>query len=183
MGQVDSKINGVFVFAYQVNSKKHYYTEQPSKSKEYGSDPILTHPELYGLNSSECTLSLSNDSFASSSLSSLNSIVSLKKIDRPDSGYMSPSYDGSIQLAQDLSYIDYTYYPLSAHLIHDNQQENLKINNDDDDDGDSSFEISLPDMIFASPDKSLTEVYLPCRAIQRLSPNIGMLTMIRKLDL
>lgn len=164
MGQGDSKINGAIVFAYQVSLGKQYYLE-PKAKETVDNDPILTRPELYGLDST-------------SSISFLKNSTDVKYEKRPDSGYMSP--DESIEeekLAQDLTYVDLAYYPSR---YHSNQQQTFETNNEVDEYG---MEVSFTDVMFASPDKTLSEVYLSCRAIQKLSPNIGMLTMIRKLDL
>ncbi|KAI9257114.1 hypothetical protein EDC94DRAFT_615499 [Helicostylum pulchrum] len=95
-----------------------------------------------------------------------------------DSGY----YDQSLQV--DLNYIDNTYYSTSTTITTtttttgDNQQQVEEIEEEN-----NQAQISFADVFEASADKSLRQVYLSNRSIHRLSPNIGMLTMIRKLDL
>lgn len=151
MGQGESKIDGSFAFAYLINPRKQFYITPPAKD----SDPVLTRPGIYGLNSTY--------SAESSSLSSLDSAMSLGT----DS-----SYD---ELAKDLAYVDHTYYP--ARKRSSTTDINITTNNK------SHFELSMTDVVLASPDRTLTEVYLSSRSIHSLSLNMGMLTMIRKLDL
>ncbi|CEP12260.1 hypothetical protein [Parasitella parasitica] len=114
-------------------------------------------------------------------------VTSKKFHDRPDSGYMSPSYDESMQLANDLDYIDSTYYPLTAsesYLLADEEDATTyKCCTEAAAATGSHHVLSFTDVMLASPDKTLHEVYLPGRSIYRLSPNMAMLTMIRKLDL
>ncbi|KAG2205882.1 hypothetical protein INT46_006915 [Mucor plumbeus] len=123
-------------------------------------------------------------------MTSLDSTVTVtyrKPHERPDSGYMSPSYDGSMQLANDLEYIDNTYYTSLASECFSLAESvgntiNSEINIGTYESG-GGHVISFADIMLASPDKTLHEVYLSYRSIYRLSPNIAMLTMIRKLDL
>lgn len=93
-----------------------------------------------------------------------------------DSGY----YDQSLQV--DLNYIDNTYYSSSTTITittgdYQQQQQQVEIEEN------NQAQISFAEVLEASADKSLRQVYLSNRSIHRLSPNIGMLTMIRKLDL
>lgn len=92
-----------------------------------------------------------------------------------DSGYDDPS------LVNDLNYIDTTYYSASKTSIRTttttttaDQQQQEQDNN--------QTQISFAEVMTTS-EKGFEQVYLSCRSIDRLSPNIGMLTMIRKLDL
>ncbi|KAG2231933.1 hypothetical protein BDF21DRAFT_369974 [Thamnidium elegans] len=93
-----------------------------------------------------------------------------------DSGY----YDQSLQV--DLNYIDNTYYSTGTTITittpdYQQQQQQVEIEEN------NQAQISFADVLEGSADKSLRQVYLSNRSIHRLSPNIGMLTMIRKLDL
>lgn len=195
MGQTESKIKGSFTFAY-LNNNNNSSTLITKKQKDdgyyyYNQDALLAHPELYGLRSQYQFLPLlPSSSLPSTSMTSLDSTVTVtnrKSHERPDSGYMSPSYDESMQLANDLDYIDSTYYTSLASKCSSSADDGDDIINSEIDIG--TYEsggghvISFTDVMLASPDKTLHEVYLSCRSIYRLSPNIAMLTMIRKLDL
>jgi hypothetical protein len=198
MGQSESKskIKGSFTFAY-LNSNNNSSTSITKKQKNYdgyynyNQDSLLNHPELYGLRSQYQFLPLlQSPSLPSTSMTSLDSTVTVtyrKPHERPDSGYMSPSYDGSMQLANDLEYIDNTYYTSlasecfsPAESVGDTINSEINIGTYESGGG---HVISFADVMLASPDKTLHEVYLSYRSIYRLSPNIAMLTMIRKLDL
>lgn len=92
-----------------------------------------------------------------------------------DSGYYDPS------LVDDLNYIDTTYYSASKKSTKTittttsaDQQQQEQDNN--------QTQITFAEVMTTS-EKGFEQVYLSCRSIDRLSPNIGMLTMIRKLDL
>lgn len=96
-------------------------------------------------------------------------------INKRDSGYYDPS------LVDDLNYIDTTYYSATKSITTTttttttaDQEQELLDNN--------QTQISFAD-VMATSEKGFEQVYLSCRSIDRLSPNIGMLTMIRKLDL
>jgi hypothetical protein len=156
MGQTESNLKG-YTFAYIAsaysNTRSSNITEQTQR------DLLFSQPEAYGLRPSLC--------FSAAS--------SAKIRERPDSGYISPVCDENMHIVNDLAYIDTTYYPLtntSTESVDDDRQDITR-----------GAQISFTDVMLASPDKTLREVYLSLRSIHSLSPNIGMLTMIRKLDL
>ncbi|CAO0797233.1 unnamed protein product [Mucor circinelloides] len=198
MGQTESKIKGSFTFAYLNHHSNIGAVTKAHKDNEYeyfDQDILLTHPELYGLRSQypfSPLLQLPSASLPSTSMTSLDSTVTMtnrKFHERPDSGYMSPSHDESMQLANDLDYIDTTYYPSMASEYCSSTDDGTlyKCIGEQTEapahQGGGGHVISFTDVMLSSPDKTLHEVYLPCRSIYKLSPNMAMLTMIRKLDL
>lgn len=167
MGQGESKFDSSFVFAYVINPRKRFYLTLPPKDY-FESDPILTRPDIYALGPQNLSCITEN-----------LSLSSLRKDQKSyDSGYMSYFSDENGQLLKDLAYVDYNYYPTRKSLTITNE-DNGNINTDKK----NCLEISLADVVLASPDRALNEVYLPNRSIHSLSVNIGVLTMIRKLDL
>jgi hypothetical protein len=173
MGQTESNLKGSYTFAYIANATQSYHnTRSPNIIDETTTtkkDLLFLHPEVYGLRPQ---LYFSSASTASST----------KVRERPDSGYISPVYDESMQIINDLAYIDNAYYycPLTntssdSAVYNDKDTYNVMTR--------GAQQISFTDVMLASPDKTLREVYLSLRSIHSLSPNIGMLTMIRKLDL
>ncbi|KAI8646697.1 hypothetical protein BD408DRAFT_409603 [Parasitella parasitica] len=198
MGQSESKVKGSYTFAYLDDHSIATTTiikKRKDKSYNYTQDALLSHPELYALRSQYSflppSLSSSLPSTSSSSVTSLDCAMTSKKFpERPDSGYMSPSYDESMQLANDLDYIDSTYYPFTASescLLADEEYTTTYKSCTEaaakEEANRAHHILSFTDVMLASPDKTLHEVYLPGRSIYRLSPNMAMLTMIRKLDL
>lgn len=102
----------------------------------------------------------------------------LSKSRHRDSGY----YDERLQI--DLNYIDSTYYPVKPITNvsvpptppkRNRFQQKIIL--------EANYQISFSDLLMSAEDKSLRQLYLSYKSIERLSPNIGMLTMIRKLDL
>ncbi|KAI8063692.1 uncharacterized protein B0P05DRAFT_555333 [Gilbertella persicaria] len=153
MGQITSSYEETSVFAYLTNPLV-------DKSDTMKKDCIVLHPEFYGLKPSA-------------------SIHSIKRIEgeRPDSGFVSTSLDGNLQLLKDLAYIDQTYYDSnSTSSVKEYTITNIPKE-------DNGAYISFADAKLTSPDKMLREVYLSSRSIYSLSSNIGMLSMIKKLDL
>lgn len=171
MGQAESGLKGTYTFAYIANATQSYYSTQSPNSVDETTkkDLLFSNPEVYGLTSQLC--------FSSASTAS-----SIKVHERPDSGYMSPAYDEKMQILNDLAYIDNAYYPLTRKSTDSVCRDNDAYNDITREEPRVS-QISFTDAMLASPDKTLHEVYLSLRSIHRLSPNIGMLTMIRKLDL
>ncbi|GAN09927.1 leucine-rich repeat-containing protein 58-like [Mucor ambiguus] len=201
MGQTESKIKGSFTFAY-LHHHSHIGTVAKTRKGDeddyeyFDQDILLTHPELYGLRSqypfSPLLQSPAAASLPSTSMTSLDSTVTItnrKFHERPDSGYMSPSYDESMQLANDLEYIDSTYYSsMTSEYCYSSTDDDTPYKYVGESTEASAHQggrhvISFTDVMLSSPDKTLQEVYLPCRSIYKLSPNMAMLTMIRKLDL
>ncbi|KAI8887999.1 L domain-like protein [Backusella circina FSU 941] len=185
MGQGDSKLHGSYTFGYILNHTKCYATKQ---NVCFNNDNILEHPELYGLRKQNkspppppsfvvgtpesSTSTVFSDSYIGDS--SLTTIASsnfflLKQ-------QQEKNYDESKQLIKDLVYIDQVYYPELANLRAACIASTT-----------NSFEketpISFADLLTTSPEKALREIYLSGRSLTSLSPNIGLLTMIRKLDL
>lgn len=202
MGQSDSKLNGSFTFAYVTNTKAttsttaiiaHHISEE---EEEEEIDNILRKPEIYGL--SELVQQQQKYPFftPSSALGGSSSYISIDCNQQEpasnnkyyqhyrDSGYILPYYDESIKIINDLDYIDTTYYSNDNNMATTHNKEIITksvTSSEEIDDG--AAQLSFTDALLASPDKNLQEVHLSCRSILRLSPNIGMLTMIRKLDL
>jgi hypothetical protein len=187
MGQAESQLKGSYTFAYQINNLAA--TAPASAAEEIveyenddNNDQVLKNPEVYGLR-----IASSSYPFLPPSLSPTQLLQSSSTLNQQhrDSGYVSPFYyDESLHLMNDLSYIDTTYYnnfsrrkPSSAIKTTDQQQQQQQQTKG------IGAHISFTDVMLSSPNNDLREVYLACRSIHSLSPDIGMLTMIRKLDL
>ncbi|KAI9485464.1 MAG: hypothetical protein EXX96DRAFT_603793 [Benjaminiella poitrasii] len=200
MGQGESKLNGSFTFAYlsEEDETLEYsnissFDNSNNNSNNNDNGLIHTYPEIYGLSSSNRFLTSNpslmlstNDENSTSTLATLESLSKTSLyLKRPDSGYISPSYEEDMQLAKDLTYVDKTYYHHLLANVHEIRQEEddkegyyINIAN-----GGGNRRISFADVMLSASDKATQEVYLSSRCISGLSPNIGMLTMIRKLDL
>ncbi|KAI8647314.1 hypothetical protein BD408DRAFT_408975 [Parasitella parasitica] len=117
-------------------------------------DKVLFKPFLYGLASSE----------------SSTSVGSVRKQGRTDSGFLLSGKDS--QLWKDLMYVDQTYYPEKQPKPTDEaEMEDLLV-------GDT---LTLKDI--SSTSQNLQEVDLSKRGFGFITPNIGLLSMIRRLDL
>ncbi|KAI7902960.1 uncharacterized protein BX663DRAFT_509027 [Cokeromyces recurvatus] len=190
MGQGESKLNDSFTFAYLLEPNKNdtmEYSHTSSLNDNNNDSLILTRPEIYGLTSSlPSSLNTSNNH----TLSTISSLTSLSEKSichqRPDSGYRSPSYKEDRQLAGDLGYIDKTYYHHSVtneiqppkEDMNDNEEYHHHVRR-----GGKTNRISFADIMLAASDKAIEDVYLPSKSIRSLSHNIGLLTMVHKLDL
>ncbi|KAI8346777.1 hypothetical protein BD560DRAFT_450504 [Blakeslea trispora] len=158
MGQTKSSLKGTLVFAYL----DHPETTEAIKTDSPEKDGLLLYPEIYGLKSNVSSVT--------------------RNTKRPDSGFVSTVSASNLLLLRDLAYVDHTYYStwtLSSFSIHHpNHTSSSSISNTD-----RPTHISFTDAMLTSPDKSYQEIYLTNRGIRSLSPNISMLSTVRRLDL
>jgi hypothetical protein len=164
MGQRDSKLKEPIIFGY-LSSSSRTNRKLPTR---YEKDHVLEHPELYGLRAS--ILEKSNVL----SINSCSTTSNCNREEHLDSGY-AYNYDESKQLVNDLVYVDQKHYPESTRLHSRTYHnvENIAL----------GPPITFDDITMASSDNTIREVQLANKSIRGLSPNIGLLTMIRKLDL
>ncbi|KAI8977544.1 hypothetical protein BDF20DRAFT_836334 [Mycotypha africana] len=233
MGQTDSTLKGSFTFAYSKDLEKYQYNIVRSIEEKQEDvmietstfDNVLTHPELYALtttittiappsstteNQKEGSLLLKDSSSVTlnsmDTVTSINSSKTSSSEKRPDSGYLSSAqHEEKLELANDLAYIDSTYYSslhfhrvtATTHTLSANKAlplvsaASMAVKNEEPAEKDkmdmnmngSGVKFSFADVISASSDKTIREVRLSNRSICQLNPNMGMLTTIRKLDL
>lgn len=157
MGQTISHRNkkkfGSTVFGYTTTSAPPIYIKKPDDNQQ--EDNVLFKPFLYGLEST----------------GSSNSIPSVTENQgRADSGFLLSGKDS--QLWKDLMYVDQTYYPdVQQSSTNESEIQDLLV-------GDA---LTLEDI--SSISRNMQEIDLIKRGIGFISPNIGLLSMIRKLDL
>ncbi|KAI8391158.1 uncharacterized protein BYT42DRAFT_555829 [Radiomyces spectabilis] len=179
MGQGASKAQGSITFAHLAASAKMDGV-LPSWDDE---DPILARPYLYGLADKShmsfppplCDISIPSSSSSMSTLASSSSRLSIHtaapdRMGRTDSGYG----ENENRLLNDLAYVDKTYYNNRRPATHSREPKHPAL---------STITITFTDVAVASIDKTMQEVNLSSRSLGSLSPNIGLLTMIRKLVL
>ncbi|KAF7727848.1 hypothetical protein EC973_006961 [Apophysomyces ossiformis] len=120
---------------------------------------ILTNPHLYGLVDK-------STSHASSKFS-----TSVDRLARIDSGYCN---DEKERLVKDLVYVDKTYYE-NIKPKHP-RSETIASHN-------GASRLTFANVVFDAMDKPTQDINLSFYGLRILSPNVGLLTMIRKLDL
>lgn len=136
---------------------------------EHNDDNVLFQPFLYGLAGANTTAN-------HSTFSQLSSLTAATTI-RSDSGF--PLYEKNSQLWKDLTYIDQTHYqeendlPFLLPLV-DKQQEEHQQRRD---------AITFHDILHMCQQQSMQNIDLSKRGFGSISSNIGLLPMIRKLDL
>jgi hypothetical protein len=174
MGQGDSKLHGSYTFGYILDHTESYATEQ---NVCFENDNILEHPELYGLrtqNSPPSSLVVGTPESSTSGDSSLTTITRSSFFSQQQ--HQENEDDENEQLIKDLVYVDQVYYPERS-----NSQTACiasATNN-----AEKGTPISFADVFEASKEKAFREICLMSKSLTSLSPNIGLLTMIRKLDL
>ncbi|KAG0169854.1 hypothetical protein DFQ28_011339 [Apophysomyces sp. BC1034] len=126
--------------------------------EEDNNDLLLTKPELYGLDDKSISPISQNKSLA------------VDRLGRIDSAYCDNRDE---KLINDLFYVDKTYYD---NMKPKHQRRDITTNN-------NAPRLTFTDVALASLDKSMHDINLSFRYLGSLSPNVGLLTMIRKLDL
>lgn len=154
MGVTSSKKSfGSTLFGYTTSIKASVYIKNEEKEKD---DNLLFKPFLYGLgiNQFHSQYSFTQDS----------------SNNRTDSGFL--LYENNSQLWKDLTYIDQTYYNEQSITIQQQGQEIIYAPGD---------ALNFNDL--SSMCLSLHDINLSKRGFGSITSNIGLLTMIRKLDL
>jgi hypothetical protein len=157
MGQAISHRNkkkfGSTIFGYTTTSAPSIYIKKIDNIQP--EDNVLFKPFLYGLEST----------------GSSNSIPSITENQgRADSGFLLSGKDS--QLWKDLMYVDQTYYPdVQQNSINEFEIEDLLV-------GDT---LTFEDI--SSISQNMQEIDLTKKGFGFISPNIGLLLTIRKLDL
>jgi hypothetical protein len=126
------------------------------KTNDEDEDNVLFKPFLYGLSA-----------FPTSSPSLIKETDACSNNNRADSGFLLCEKDS--QLWKDLIYVDQTYYNNNKLKPVKEARDSLTLGNP----------LTFDDILYTATQ----ELYLSRRGFGLISPNIGLLSMIRKLDL
>ena len=153
---------GTVLFGNTTSLKASVYLNESGTDEYKGDDNLLFKPFLYGLGQHQSTHSLLT-------IDSSNNEASR----RTDSGFL--LYEKNSQLWKDLMYIDQTYYKEDPQEAPSTPLKQL-----------TSYD-ALGDALYfndiAAMCLSMTDLDLSKRGFGSISSNIGLLPMIRKLDL
>ncbi|KAI8379094.1 uncharacterized protein BYT42DRAFT_567451 [Radiomyces spectabilis] len=169
MGQGISKEHASYVFG-------HAAATDFLEDQHTSIDRLLYYPEEYAFDT--CSPLENHEKISTDP--SVTVILCQPTLGRTDSGYASCNEKTNHPFVRDVNYIDKTYYTDGRPL------NNLQKPNDEDEDNKNihlADPLTFADVTKLASDPSMQEVNLSNRALASLSPNIGLLTMIRKLDL
>ncbi|ORY98561.1 hypothetical protein BCR43DRAFT_487740 [Syncephalastrum racemosum] len=190
MGQTASKTHGPLTLGHSAVKREEAPDDTPA------CDLVLLHPHLYALTDKPLP---SPRPHSSSSSSSSSAVTTLGRVDSGYGGDPSKDYHyyyyhhhhrhNNASIAQELAYIDNTYYQSEAAalsaavpstvttittgmLIPAPEPGQLTV-----------ARLTLADAARVSADKSMQEIILSGQRLVSLTSNIGLLSMLRRLDL